>query len=200
MIDVSNDTSNPIELTDDENETASLVAIVLDAFHGKPIIGDSRHFATLLQVITFVEKYDCTALQQHLQQELRANLLFKNLSSFRIFILLSKLGDVEGCAAAIRNHGHNSWPSSLAPDVRNSDRSLHERLCNVGWADPSSWSLDDALMVDVRFHCALNRAFKISKATHPLGIKQLERLAKEFYGLLINGRSVLRGLLRSFHR
>ncbi|GFZ48057.1 hypothetical protein JCM24511_05805 [Saitozyma sp. JCM 24511] len=155
-----------VEPTDDINEKASILEVFSNVLHGKPILESvgSTWFTKLQRLIALVEKTH---------------------SYYHIFMLLARLGDVEGCAAAIRFGGHESWnrPES-SPDVQNNARQLQEHLYKVGWANPTSWTLGDASKVDFRFYCALSRAFKVSNATHPLDTKQLEKIAKEFCRLL----------------
>ncbi|RSH85323.1 hypothetical protein EHS25_005130 [Saitozyma podzolica] len=186
MIDLSKDAADPIELTDDENEKASIVARFLDALHGKPIIEAGCKLATLLKVIALSDKYDCASLQHHLQQEFHSKLLSKTYSSYHAFIVLCKLGDVEGCAAAIRVGGLGVWtrPTSSPEAPSDNSRALHEVLLKVGWVDPASWPFNDVLKVDLRFYYALIRAFKVAEVTLPLTNPQLEKIAEEFCRLL----------------
>lgn len=204
MLSTSDSTSRTVELTDDINEKASILEVFSNVLHGKPILESvgSTWFTKLQRLIALVEKYDCGGSQNQLQQELRAHLLFTTHSYYHIFMLLARLGDVEGCAAAIRFGGHESWnrPES-SPDVQNNARQLQEHLYKVGWANPTSWTLGDASKVDFRSYCALSRAFKVSNATHPLDTKQLEKIAKEFCRLLgKDSKSALQRLVRASHR
>jgi hypothetical protein len=161
-------------------ETAEVLVILLDIWHGKPCPAplDTDTMWLLLKVINLAKKYDCPAATYTMSKAYNA-CLNEGVSPRTCFILLAMLDDLPGCAVAIRRAGRWRWAD-------HSETSLRSSIVGASVFDVTSWDIETYTTVPQAYSLALLRAAK--KVAMPLGDKtDWKVVADEFTRLMKDG-------------
>ncbi|RSH85318.1 hypothetical protein EHS25_005125 [Saitozyma podzolica] len=182
---IEDGTSSQIQLTDEDIETEDVFALLLDFLHAEslPTMADLDPLYPFIELLSLARKYDCPAALFMIRHFLRSASVDDPEFAQACFTSLSHLGDVQGCAEAIRHGGHNAWSENKV--TSRGGTPLDTPLFGEGWVFTPAWPFEFVKEADPLFVFALSRAARVVENPRTkLSKDDLSRVADEFVWLL----------------